>query len=328
MSSEIRGKMGTAEWGMLLFLSLVWGGSFFFVGIAVTALPAFTIVAARLGLATLALWLLLKIMAARLPSDRKLLGFFLILAVFGNVIPFSLLVWGQQYIPSGLASILNASTPFFVILVAHVFTVDEKITWGKFSGVIIGLFGVSVMIGLDILAQGLNADIWAQLACVGAGLSYSIAGVLGRKVKAFGLSPLVAATGQMAAGSLLLLPIASVVDEPWTLPQPPLSVILALIGLALLSTVLAYLLYFRLLARAGATNTSLVTFLIPVNAILLGTLFLDETLHAQDFLGMALIGLGLAVLDGRPIAWVKTQLTRRLKPDSGKISLQSCGAND
>jgi drug/metabolite transporter (DMT)-like permease len=232
------------------------------------------------------------------------------MGLLNNAIPFSLIVWGQSHIASGLAAILNATTPLFTVLVAHLLTTDEKLTAGRILGVIIGLAGVAIMIGGDAL-DTLGVNVTAQIACLAAALSYALAGVFGRRFRAMGVTPLETAAGQVTASSLVLLPMMMIVDKPWSLPVPSASTIGALVGLAALSTSLAYILYFRILATAGATNLLLVTFLIPVSAIILGTCFLDEGIHARQLLGMTLIGCGLVAIDGRPWRRLTGNLPRR-----------------
>jgi len=293
--------MGWREWALLIALSVLWGGSFFFVGVAVAELPTFTIVALRVLLAALALLVFLKAVGISIPSSAKAWRAFAVMGVLNNVIPFSLIVWGQAHIASGLASILNATTPLFTVAVAHWLTADEKLTPSRAAGVAVGFVGVVVMIG-PVALQGFGADLLAQLACLAAALSYAFAGVFGRRFRALGLAPLQTALGQVAASSMLLVPLALLVDRPWTLQMPGHATWLSVIGLAVLSTALAYGLYFRILARAGATNVLLVTFLVPVSAILLGALVLSERLQARHFAGMALIGTGLAAIDGRLVA--------------------------
>lgn len=284
---------------MLLALATVWGGSFFFNGIAVRELPVFTVVVSRVALAAIILLVLLRLRGERMPRGRRVWAAFFGMGLLNNAIPFSLIVWGQQHIASGVASILNASTPLFTVILAHFLTNDERMTGGKFAGVLIGLVGVAVMIGSDAL-RDLGVHVVAQFMCLAGAVSYAFAGIYGRRFRAMGISPMSTATGQVVASSLILLPLMMVVDQPWTLPVPSVTAIGALIGVAAISTALAYVLYFRILATAGATNLLLVTFLIPVSAILLGTLFLGEVLLPRHFAGMALIGAGLAAIDGRP----------------------------
>lgn len=291
--------MTSLEWAMLLALAAVWGGSFFFNGIAVRELPVFTVVVSRVALAAIILLVLLWLRGERMPRGRRVWAAFFGMGLLNNAIPFSLIVWGQQHIASGVASILNASTPLFTVVLAHLLTSDERMTGGKFAGVLIGFVGVAVMIGSDAL-RDLGVHVVAQFICLAGAVSYAFAGIYGRRFRAMGISPMSTATGQVVASSLILLPVMMVVDQPWMVPVPSLTAIGALIGVAAISTALAYVLYFRILATAGATNLLLVTFLIPVSAILLGTLFLGEVLLPRHFAGMALIGAGLAAIDGRP----------------------------
>jgi drug/metabolite transporter (DMT)-like permease len=300
-------SMGLSEWSLLIALSILWGGSFFFVGVAVLALPPFTIVVLRVGLAAIALNVIVRAMGLSMSMDRRIWTAFFCMGLLNNMIPFSLIVWAQTHIASGLASILNATTPLFTVIVAHLLTKDERMTVWRFTGVVVGFTGVVLIIGPEAL-QGLGADIAAQLAILAAALSYAFAGIFGRRFRAMGIAPLVTATGQLTASTILMVPLAIVADRPWTLPMPSLEIWGAIIGLVLLSTALAYILYFRVLATAGATNVLLVTFLIPVSAILLSTTILAEQLEPKNFTGMGIIGLGLAMIDGRPLGFLRRVL--------------------
>jgi drug/metabolite transporter (DMT)-like permease len=300
--------MSALEWGMLLALATVWGGSFFFNDVAVRDLPVLSVVVGRVALAALILMAILRLRGERLPRGRRIWVAFACMGLMNNALPFSLIVWGQQHIASGVASILNAATPLFTVLLAHVLTRDERMTGGKITGVLIGLAGVAVMIGVGAL-RDLGVHVAAQLMCLMAAVSYALAGIFGRRFRGMGVSPMATATGQVIASSLILLPLALIVDRPWGLAPPGIAAIGALIGVATLSTALAYTLYFRILATAGATNLLLVTFLVPASAILLGTLILGEVLLLRHMMGMALIGAGLAAIDGRP--W--RMLTRALR---------------
>ncbi|MFN8983517.1 MAG: DMT family transporter, partial [Alphaproteobacteria bacterium] len=201
-------------------------------------------------------------------------------------------------------AILNATTPLFTVLVAHFLTRDEKLSAGKMAGVVLGLLGVILMLGTELLS-GLGTGLVAQLACLGAALSYAFAGVFGRRFNRMGVPPLATATGQVSASSLVMLPLVLAVDHPWTLAPPSSGTWAALFAIGVASTALAYILYFRILAAAGTTNLLLVTFLIPVSAILLGSLLLDERLDAKHFAGMVMIGFGLALIDGRILAGLR-----------------------
>ncbi len=301
------------EWALLIALSMLWGGSFFFVGVAVTDFPPFTIVALRVTMASLALLAVMAIMNIELPRRGRIWAALFVMGFLNNVVPFSLIVWGQTHIASGVASILNATTPLFTVLVAHFLTADEKMTVGRILGVFLGLAGVAVMVGTAVV-QSLGTDVLAQVAILGAALSYAFAGVFGRCFKAMGVAPLATAAGQVTASSILLLPVMLIVDKPWTFAAPSGEAVGALLGLAGLSTALAYVLYFRILATAGATNLLLVTLLIPVSAILLGIVFLGEVLEWKHIVGLTLIGIGLGAIDGRP--W--SALQRRLRPRRGQ----------
>ena len=306
----INKSMTPLEWGMVITLSILWGGSFFFNGVVVRELPTFTVVVGRVILGAAALLIVMRFMGLRMPKERAIWQAFFGMGFLNNVVPFTLIVWGQAHVASGVASILNATTPLFTVIVAHFLTSDEKMTGSRLLGVAMGFAGVIVMIGGDSL-HGLSLDLLAPLACLGAGLSFAFAGVYGRRFKALGVTPMATATGQVTASSLMLLPVMLLVDQPWTLPVPSEAALGALVGVAVLSTALAYILYFRILATAGATNLLLVTFLLPVSAILLGVGLLDEILLPKHLTGMALIGMALAAIDGR--LWKQFTLRRNIE---------------
>ncbi|MBM6594753.1 DMT family transporter [Microvirga pudoricolor] len=311
----IRTTMAASDWALLGLLSVVWGGSFLFVGVAVGELPPLTIVAARVALAAVALLIVLRVMGSSLPRGPRIWGAFLIMGLLNNMIPFTLIVWAQGHIPSGLASILNATTPLFTVIVAHCLTPDEPMTARRLAGVLVGFSGVVVMLGGAAL-KAFDTGILAQCAVMGAALSYAFASVFGRRFKAWGVAPVTIAAGQVTMSSLVLVPASLSLDRPWSLPAPGLSVIVSIVALALVSTAFAYILFFRLLARTGATNTGLVTFLIPVSAILFGTLLLGEALEPRQIAGMALIAAGLVVLDGRVFGGWKPSGRAAARPGS------------
>ena len=290
--------MSTRVWIWLLSLSVLWGGSFFFAKVALAELQPLTVVFCRVAFAALALNVVLVIAGRPLFRRGTPWRSFAAMGALNNLVPFGLIFWGQTQIASGLASILNATTPLFSLLVVHYIARDERIGGLKFGALLLGLGGVAALMGARAITAA--PDIAGQLACLGAALSYAFAGVYGRRFGRMGVAPLDAAAGQVTASAMLILPIMLMVDRPWELPAlPSFSTWCALAGLALLSTALAYVLYFRILAVAGPTNLLLVTFLIPVTAIGLGALFLGERLQPQQFAGMVLIGLALALLDGR-----------------------------
>ena len=299
--------MGPVEWAILLLLSVLWGGSFYFIAVALTGFPPFTLVTLRVGLAALALLGVMMVMGIKIPRG-PVWRVYLVLGFINIAAPFSLIVWGQTHIASGLASILNAATPLFGVVVAHLFTCDEKMTPGSAVGVVVGFSGVAIMVGPEALA-GIGTDVLAQLAVLGAGICYALGTVYARlRLKPFGINPIASAGGQVAGATVFMAPLALVVDQPWNDAMPGLGVLGAVLGLALASTALAYIFYFRLLESTGAANILLVTFLIPVTSILLGVGLLNEVLLPKHFIGMAIIGFGLAAIDGRPYAGIRRRI--------------------
>ncbi len=301
-SNAIENRMGLLAWGMLITLSILWGGSFFFSEVALRALPPFTVVFLRVALGAMVLWVVFLASVSKI--ERKGLPWkdFMIMGLLNNAIPFSLLVWGQTQISSSLASIINATTPFFTVLVAHFLLADERMSKAKVLGVSAGFAGIVVLMGPGAFGGG-DVGLAGQIACIGAGISYALAATFGRRFAK--VTPLATATGQVTCSSLLLLPLVCLIDQPWTLAVPGWDVIGSVIGVAAGSTALAYILYFRILQVAGATNVALVTFLVPVSAIVLGTLILGEVLLPEHVAGMALIAVGLAIIDGRLIELLK-----------------------
>ena len=283
---------------MLIALSMLWGGSYFFVEIALIEWSPLLIVGVRVTVATLVIWAV--VLAAKWPIPRSgaAWGAFLVMALVNNVLPFLLIVWGQKEVASGFAAILNASTPMFTVIVAGAFLKDEQMTATKMAGAIVGFAGVAILIGPDA-TTGLDASLLAQLAILAAALSYAVAGVYARRFPTMNINPIVAAAGQLLMSSLVMTLLILTFDVPAQLLTSSTKVWAAVGGMAVLSTALAYILYFRLIARAGATNALLVTLLIPVTAILLGSVFLGERLYALHFAGMVVIGIGLLVIDGR-----------------------------
>ena len=227
-----------------------------------------------------------------MPRDGASWRAYFVMGLLNNVVPFSLIAWAQSHVASGLAAILNATTPLFAVVLAHYLTGDERMTGGRVAGLVIGFVGVVVMIGPDALG-GMSTNLLAELALLLASIFYAVSPIYARRFGRAGHAPIVSATGQFAAASVIIVPLAFVIDRPWTLAAPGLDVWAALIALAVLSSAVAYIIYYRLLKTAGAVNLLLVTFLVPVSAILLGAVFLHERLALADFAGMGLIALGL-----------------------------------
>jgi drug/metabolite transporter (DMT)-like permease len=297
--------MGVREWALLIVLSVLWGGSFYYFKVLVAELPPLTIVLARLALAAILMNLLIVVRRGFMPRAPRVWASFAVMGLLNNIVPMALIVWAETRISSGLASILNATTPVFAVIAAHFLTRNEKLNWHRGLGVFCGLLGVVLLIGPAALARGGRYQILGDGACLAAALTYAFAGFYGRRFK--GMPALTIATGQITASSLVLLPIALIVDRPWGLPAPSAHAWQALIALAVLSTSLAYVIYFKVLAAAGATNVLLVTLLVPVSAVLLGVFFLNETLSPQIVGGTALIALGLAAIDGRAFFAIRSR---------------------
>lgn len=288
-------QMDAKEWSLLILLSLLWGAAFILTEVALDALPAFTVVLGRIGLAALALNVFILASRRSWPAGLRLWGAFLVMGALNNVLPFSLIVSGQVAIDGGLAAVLNATTPLFSIAIAHFVTREERMTWNRLLGIGLGILGVAVLVGPAAL-RGLGAAGLGQLAVLAAACAYACAAIYGRRFR--GLSPVAVAAGQLTAASIIILPLALVIDRPWTLSPGP-GIWVALVALAVLCTAAAYVIYFRVLASAGATNLMLVTLMIPVSALAMGMVFLGEALTAADWAGAACILGGLLVIDGR-----------------------------
>jgi drug/metabolite transporter (DMT)-like permease len=291
-------RMRATEWALLLLLSVLWGGSFLFIKIGLRELPPLTFVFGRVRLAALALAGYLAIRRIPIPRNAATWRAFFGMGLLNNLIPFTLLFWGETRIGGGLASILNATTPIFSMLAAHWMTSDERISARKLGGILLGFVGVAILIGGGLLGRA-GPSLAAMLACLGAALSYGLAGVFGRRFRRMGVAPAVGAFGQTAACSCMMLPLAAFADRPWDLPMPHASTWLALVALALLCTALGYIMFFRILAAGGAVNSSLVTLLVPVSGVFLNALILGEKPGLAQFGGMILIAGGLLVIDGR-----------------------------
>lgn len=294
--APINTQMTAFEWLLVLALSIIWGGAFFFGEVALVELPPLTVVLGRVGFAALILLVIVRLSDNQMPREWRPWGAFFVMGFLNNFIPFSLIVWGQTHLSGGVASIFNATTPFFAVFLAHFLTSDERMSVNRVAGIIIGIAGVAFIVGPDVF-NGMSNQLLAQLAIMGAAISYSFAGIYGRRFSNY--PPLITATGQVTASTILMVPVALYFDQPWTLLPLSWSTWGAVIGIASVCTALAYLIYFRILKTAGATNLMIVTLLIPPSAILLGVMFLGEVLRIEELAGMAIIGVGLLVLDGR-----------------------------
>ncbi len=301
-TTAVSPRMGTREWLLLIVLSVLWGGSFLFVKVAVAEIPPLVLVLTRVAIAAAILQIVVRLSGLSMAVGGSVWRSFFAMGILNNLIPFSLIFWGQAQIQVGLASILNATTPLFGVIVAHLLTPDEKATGRRIAGVAAGLAGVAILMGPDAIA-GVGDNLLPQLALLLAALSYACSSVYGKRFQT--LPPLVTATGQLSATTLMMLPIVAVFSPPWHLPLPSAPVIWSVIGLATISTALAYAIFFRIMKTAGGSNVNLVTFLIPPSAILMGSLLLQETLLPRHFAGMAAIFVGLALIDGRVLKFFR-----------------------
>ncbi len=299
--------MSATDWLLLIALSVLWGGSFYFAKVAVLEIPPLTLALGRVAIAGAAIAVLVRPLGGTFPRDASTWRMFAVLAALNNAIPFTLIFWGQIHIPVGLASILNATSPLFTVVITHFATQDDKLTAGRAFGLIAGFLGVVVLIGPDLLSE-LGNHVMAQLAVLLAAFFYALGAIYARRLR--DQKPVSITCGQLLMAALLLAPLALAIDRPWTLPPVSGAAITTMLALAIFSTALAYPMYFRILSRAGATNALLVTFLIPVSAILLGLVLLDERLDLRQFAGMAAIALGLAAIDGRPARYLTEKLRR------------------
>jgi drug/metabolite transporter (DMT)-like permease len=293
---------------LLVLLSVLWGGSFFFVGVAVKDLPPLTIVLARVAFAAALLTPVMWVRGTKFPAGVADWQPFFVMAVLNNVIPFSLIVIGQTMIASGLASVVNATTPLFTVLVMAAFG-EEALNLRRVAGAILGLVGVLILRGPQLETS--PHQTIGILLCLGAALSYGFSGVWGRR-KLSSIPPLTSATCQLVCSSVVMLVLAAAIEWPHGLSMPGPATWWSLLGFAALSTALAYIVFFQILIRSGATNAMLVTLLVPVTAILLGHFALDEALNRHEITGALIIGSALIAMDGRVFGLFNSPRPKRL----------------
>jgi drug/metabolite transporter (DMT)-like permease len=278
---------------MLLTLGTLWGSTYLFIKITVAEVPALTLVAGQLTLATIFMWPVLYWRGLALPREWRLWRAYFVLGLINAAIPYTLTSWGEQYIPSGLASLLTATMPIFTVFLAHLFVYDERASSTRLAGVTVGFLGVGVLLLPDI-QRGLQTGIIGQLAVTGSVLSYSGAAVFTRRLL-YRQSPWVSAAGQMTAGAAIMLPLSLFIDRPFSLSLP-LPVVASWISLALLGTVLAYIIYFALIERTSATYLSMASYITPVSGLLLGAVVLNEPLSGAVRVSLILILMGVMLV--------------------------------
>jgi len=295
-------------WAELLLLGLIWGGSFLAIKLALTEVPFLTSVAHRVFWSAVILWVYVAVRQLPLPEGRDWAILF-VMGLLNNVIPFSLMAWGQLYIPTGLTSVFNAGTAIFGVVVAAALLADERLTWRKATGSLIGFFGVATAVGLDSF-RDFDITSWAQLAVIAGTISYASAGVWAR-VHMGRLSPQVAAAGMLTGSSIVMVPAALLIDGPPSLDLSP-TAFGAIAYYVIFATAGAYLLYYRILNAAGSSNTMIVTLLVAPVSIVLGAVVLNESLSPNVYAGLGLLALGLFILDGRLFAWISGCATRKV----------------
>ncbi len=294
-------KLDGTSWAMIGAMSLLWGSAFLLIEIGLRSFAPNTLVFLRMAIAAPVMVLALMVLKERLPTDWASWRRLFVLGALNAALPFILFFWGQQYLESGYASVLNATTPLWGVLVAHFLTDDEKATPLRIIGVLLGMAGIILMIGPQAMS-GLSQSLLAQLACIASTFFYSFAAIYGRKLGKEAMTPMAVATGQVITAAIIMLPVMLAFDRPWEQPLPAIDGMIAAVALGIPVTAVPYLLYFKTIDRAGASNATLVAFIMPVVAILLGIGFLDEMLTAGQIAGTALIALGLLAIDGRLLA--------------------------
>jgi drug/metabolite transporter (DMT)-like permease len=289
-------RMDGRSWAGIAVLGAVWGSSFFFFEVALETLGPVTVAFARVAIAALVLFGLLRIARLALPTDWRSWRALAVMGILNNAIPFTLIAWAQVAIEGGLASILNATTPIFSVVLAVFVARQEALTANRLAGVLLGFGGVVVLIGPGALSS-LGVSVFSQSLVLLGALSYASAAIYARR-HLVAHPPLVTSFAQVATAAAVLLPLAFAIERPWE-ASPTIATWGALLAIGTLGTAFAYPLYFFLLRRTGATNLMLVTLINPVTALLLGIVVLGETPGWTAFAGMALIFAGLATIDGR-----------------------------
>ncbi|WP_313618065.1 EamA family transporter [Agrobacterium sp.] len=280
------------ELALLAVLATLWGASYTFIKAGVETIPPITLIAARTLIAGLVLLAVLYLRGVRLPTDKAVWKRFVIQACLNSAVPFTLIAWAEQSIDAGLAVILNSTTPIFTLLLTAFVTRHESVTGRKLFGIMVGMAGTCLIIGVQALT-GLGQALWAQLAVIFATICYAGAAIFGKGFKGF--DPMIPATGSLISGAAILVPISLVVDQPWTL-QPSMSSLLALLGLSVFSTALAFIIYFRLMQTLGSVGATSQAYLrVPVGVVI-GMIFLGEMPDASAWAGMLCVLVGVIAM--------------------------------
>ncbi|MGH1365655.1 MAG: DMT family transporter [Calditrichia bacterium] len=280
----------------LLFLAALWGPSFLFIKVAVQEFPPITLSTIRVGLGALVLYPIMRWLGNSLPRERQLWRHFAFVGLFNHAIPFALFSWGEIYVDSAIASILNGTTPLFTIIIAHFFTEDDRLNSTKSIGTLIGFIGLMLIVGPAIF-EGARTTTLGLIAVTIPAACYGLSIVYTRRYLR-GLPKLVAPTAQLMSGTLWLLPFALLIDQPLSLANPSLAAWGSLIALAVFGTAIAFIVYFHLIETVSATYISMVTYLVPIFGIFLGIVVLNESVGWNGFAGCALIIFGVMVVNG------------------------------
>lgn len=280
------------ELALLLLLATLWGGSYSFIRVGVETIPPVTLIAARTLLAGAILLAVIGWRGLRLPRDRATWRLFLVQACLNSVLPFTLIAWAERSVEAGLATILSSTSPIFVVVLGLLAGTGERLSLLKLAGIASGLAGTLLIVGTEAMA-GFGADLAAQLALVAASLCYGGAALFGRHFK--GLDPIMPAAGSLICGAALLIPLSLAVDRPWTL-APSGASIQALLALSVASTALAFVIYFRLIARLGSVATTSVAYLRVPTGVLIGMVVLGESLAPTAWAGLVLIVGGVLAM--------------------------------
>jgi drug/metabolite transporter (DMT)-like permease len=292
-------RMGAVDWGLIGLQSMLWGSSYFFIAVVKLEVPALSIAAFRTVPAAVVLLAIVLSLGYRLPATLAEWRLFIGFSVFNTILPFLLIVWGQSRATGGMAAILNATAPLFGIFLAHLLTHDERLSWTKAAGIVVGIAGVGILMGPDLLT-GASADLLARLALIAAPLCYTCANIYVRR-RLGNYPPFVIAVMQMLGAVIVAMPLALIIDRPWEGPLPSATALLAIVGMGVLGSALPSLCHFTVLQRAGATNASLVTLIMPLTPLMLGWVFLDERLSGHDIAGALVIATALLIIDGRVV---------------------------
>ena len=288
--------LGTAEWLLIMLHSVLWGASFFFGAVAIREIPSLTITGFRAIPASIIVVGVCLSMGLAIPLRAGYWGRMFVLGILNNIAPMLLILWAQHQVASGVAAVFNATTPLFVVVIAHFASADERFSWNKGLGLLVGIAGVSVLVGTNV-TSGTTGGVLAKAALLAAAMCYALAGIFARRTSRE--APFVIAAGQLLAALAMALPLALIVDRPFALPMPSAVAMGAVLGIGIFSSALASLVYFTVIKRAGATNGLLVTLLLPITPLVLGALFLGEHVSGREFAGAGIIALALVILDGR-----------------------------